>query len=87
MEQEKKNSLREDLTFATEEPTVENIVFGTLIQKKEIDSQAAEEVKEEAIREVTEESGANAEEIRQAMKEFSEEDYFEKENQPTLFDL
>lgn len=87
LEQEKKNSLREDLTFATEEPTVENIVFGTLIQKKEIDSQAAEEVKEEAIREVTEESGANAEEIRQAMKEFSEEDYFEKENQPTLFDL
>ena len=77
--------LRDDLTFETDEPTVENIVFGTLKKEKK-EPVVPEDAKVEDIT-LEEEAGANADEIRQAMKEFSEEEYFEKENQPTLFDL
>ena len=81
--EEKKEELKEALTFDTDEPTVENIVFGTQRVQKE------EPVTEKAavIEDIDEEKGADADEIRRAFVEFSEEELFEKEKQPTLFDL
>ena len=81
--EEKKEELKEALTFDTDEPTVENIVFGT----QRVQKAAAVEEEKAVTKDVEEEKGANADEIRRAFVEFSEEDLFEKEKQPTLFDL
>lgn len=76
--------MKEELSY-DKEPTIQDILTEKAPVKQE---------KEEAVNDPTIAEGqlsldfeSRTEEIRKAMEEFKEEDYFEKEKQPSLFDL
>jgi len=74
--------LKEELSY-DKEPTIQDI----LSKKEAVKEEVPQEKPEEKEEQLSMDFEARTAEIRKAMQEFKEEDYFEREKQPTLFDF